>query len=396
MSHRYAASVSAGRLRLLAISEHGSRTGGPVVLRSLLRWLSEQRPWPTTALFGSGGPVADDVAPWVDRVLLDSIGWRRAERWAGGPVKAPGRAVAAGHRASLRRRAGDHDVVFVNSVSTGRLAAPFLAGPAPVVVYVHELGEMFAAFADRARPLLARGDHFIAASDGVRSMLVKGLGVDAGRVTTVSPAPEREALAPRDCGVVAAVLDRHRPAGHLVGAFGWIGEMKGTDRFVEVARRVIARLPGEGGAVRFLWVGSGTDRRRAELAASIRSAGLDGAFELVPATADIHAYYRACDVVLVTSREEALSMVALEAAAAGTPVLCFSDCSGPVELSRTGVTVPCADVDAMAQLVLELLADAGRRGRLGREAAEAIGRDHHPDRAPAAVAEVIEQARGRR
>jgi glycosyltransferase involved in cell wall biosynthesis len=100
--------------------------------------------------------------------------------------------------------------------------------------------------------------------------------------------------------------------------------------------------------------------------------------------------------VLVTSREEALSMVALEAAAAGTPVLCFSDCSGPVELSRTGVTVPCADVDAMAQLVLELLADAGRRGRLGREAAEAIGRDHHPDRAPAAVAEVIEQARGRR
>jgi glycosyltransferase involved in cell wall biosynthesis len=383
-------------VELLAISEHGTRTGGPVAFRSLLRWISEHRPWRTTALFGSGGQVFDDVGAFAERVVLDSIGWRRADRWAGGLSARAGRVVESWHGASLRRRVGPHDLVFVNSVAAGRLATPFLAARAPVIVYVHELGDMFAALRDAASPLLLRGDHFIAASEGVRSMLVEQLGVARTLVTTVSPTPEREALAPRKPNEIETVRARHGLAASrfVVGAFGWVGSTKGTDRFVEVARRIVEGLP-RNTTPHFLWIGGATDPRRAELTASVKQAGLEGVLELVAPTDEIHPYYRACDVVLVTSREESLSLVALEAAAAARPVLCFNDCSGPMELSRTNVTTPCADEEAMARLVLELMVHGHRRAQLGERGALAVREHHHPDRGPAAVAEVIERVGNR-
>jgi glycosyltransferase involved in cell wall biosynthesis len=287
--------------------------------------------------------------------------------------------------------------VLVNTVAAGRLATPFLARNTPVVVYVHELDEMVAVYSSAAAPLLAHGDHFIAASDGVRSMLIERLSVDPALVTRVSPTPEREALAPRSPAEVARVRERHALTADtfVVGAFGWVGETKGTDRFVEVARHIVAGLP-QNTAIRFLWVGGSTDRRRTELVTSTRGSGLDGLLELVAPTDEVHSYYRACDVVLVTSREEPLSLVALEAAAAARPVLCFTDSTGPMELSRTHVTIPCRDEEAMAQLVLELMADRDRRIRLGEQASLSV-RDHHdPDRGPAATAEVIERVARRR
>lgn len=377
-------------MHLLAISEYGTRTGAPIALRSFLRWVSENRDWRCTALFGSGGAIAADLSSSVDRVVIDPLAWRRAERLSG-HISARLRDQARHlHHRDLRRRVGTPDVVLVNTVAAGRLAGPFLDGAAPVVVYVHELDDMVKIHRDSTTVLLERGRHFIAVSRAVREMLVERLGVQADRVTTILGSPEREALALPDVSRAEALRRHHGiPDGaFLVGGFGWVGSTKGTDRFISVAR--LASRAGGSGSLRFVWVGGATSAARARASAAVADAGLEDMVSLIPPTDSVYPYYGACDVVLVTSREEPLSLVALEAAAAGCPVLCFADSPGPMELAERGVTVPFRDEEAMAAGLVRLAEDPAARLLLGKRGADAVRRHHHPDSSPAAVAAVIE------
>ena len=73
----------------------------------------------------------------------------------------------------------------------------------------------------------------------------------------------------------------------------------------------------------------------------------------------LSTYYRAADVCLVPSRSESFGLVALEAAACGTPVVA-SDVGGLrslVDHGRTGYLVEEADPEAYAAWVRQILAE---------------------------------------
>jgi len=85
----------------------------------------------------------------------------------------------------------------------------------------------------------------------------------------------------------------------------------------------------------------------------------------------------AADVVLVPSvpdergfGREGFGLVALEAMAAGTPVVASDDGALPEVLGRCGILVPPGDAGALADAVVALLRDPDRRAALA-----ACGRD---------------------
>jgi D-inositol-3-phosphate glycosyltransferase len=83
-------------------------------------------------------------------------------------------------------------------------------------------------------------------------------------------------------------------------------------------------------------------------------------------------YYAAADICLMPSLYESFGMVALEAMAAGVPVL-GSRVGGlalTVQDGVTGLLVPEGDVLALAEGITRLLRDPDRRARLGAQAAE--------------------------
>ena len=153
---------------------------------------------------------------------------------------------------------------------------------------------------------------------------------------------------------------------------GRIQPLKGVD----VAVRALAAL-GDRGA-RLLVVGgpSGPDGECEveRLHALVAGLGLEGRVRFVPPQPHhlLSTYYRAADVCLVPSRSESFGLVALEAAACGTPVVA-ADVGGLrtiVDDGRTGFLVEGRDPDAFAASARRLLDDDDLARRMSAAGAD--------------------------
>jgi D-inositol-3-phosphate glycosyltransferase len=88
--------------------------------------------------------------------------------------------------------------------------------------------------------------------------------------------------------------------------------------------------------------------------------------------AELADWYRAADLVTVPSHNESFGLVALEAQACGTPVVAAAvgGLRRAVSDGVSGVLVAGHDPSRWAVQLDELLADRGRRARMGRAAVE--------------------------
>ena len=206
----------------------------------------------------------------------------------------------------------------------------------------------------RAAGVLLRGADAVSCvsedlAAGLRAAGVSGVRVIPNSVTP--PPPGRADLDLGDAPVVMAV-------GRLV-------EQKNHARFVAAAAEVAAARPD----ARFVIVGDGP--LRGALEAQVASLGLGARMTLTGVRHDVPALLARADLVVFSSDWEGLPLVALEALAAGTPVL-----STPVEgMRELPVTVVAAD--ALASGIADLLADPARLAALGAQ-----GREHVAARYP--------------
>ena len=160
--------------------------------------------------------------------------------------------------------------------------------------------------------------------------------------------------------------------GPLLLFVGRIQPLKG----VEVAVRALGQLRGTHPDARLAVVGGPSGPRgQAEvdrMVALVDRLGLADRVLFVPPRPHelLSTYYRAADVCLVPSRSESFGLVALEAAACGTPVVA-SDVGGLrtlVDHGRTGYRVEDGDPRAFAGRVEEILDDPVLAERLGTAA----------------------------
>ena len=86
----------------------------------------------------------------------------------------------------------------------------------------------------------------------------------------------------------------------------------------------------------------------------------------------LSTYYRAADVVLVPSRSESFGLVALEAAACGTPVVAnaVGGLLTIVDNERTGFLVPDRQPDVFASHIGRIITDTHFASEMSRAAAE--------------------------
>lgn len=173
---------------------------------------------------------------------------------------------------------------------------------------------------------------------------------------------------------VAAARARWAGDGPLVLCSGRLVHEKGVHDLLAALPRLRRRHPG----VRLVVAGRGP--KEAELRSLARTLRLGRSVEFagfVP-DAELAVLAAAADCAVVPSVYEPFGLVALEAPAAGTPVV-VSDVGGLRELvehGRTGLRFPPGDPAALADAVSAVVGDQVLARRLVREARAVLRRDH--------------------
>jgi glycosyltransferase involved in cell wall biosynthesis len=210
-------------------------------------------------------------------------------------------------------------------------------------------------------------DALIASTD-VEAMQLRSMGINPERIHTIPNGVHREGWArspesptifreylhlPRDAPIVLFVgrLDPTKGLELLIEAFGTVSEMTpnaililvGPDFGMQSRLRTLARKSGLGNRVVFAGPAS------QEL---VRSA------------------YKESTIVVIPSTYESFSLVALEAAAAGTPIVMTEDCGLAPTFRSVGLTVAKADIHSLGSAISRFVQDeefrASQRGALDR------------------------------
>jgi glycosyltransferase involved in cell wall biosynthesis len=262
--------------------------------------------------------------------------------------------------------------------AVGRLAA-LLAGSARPPIVVHTFhGHVLSGYFDPVRTagfrllerLLARtSTALVAVSPQVRDDLV-ALGVaPRERFVVVRLGIElAERVAPND-----DVRDEtRRVLGIGADRFvvGWIGRMTGVKRTEDVLE-AFRRLRDSGVDACLCMVGDGPDRDAVERRAHELGVMRDTLF--LGYQEEVARFYAAFDAVVLPSINEGTPVTAIEALAAGRPVVATRVGGLPdvVREGKDGFLVPAGATDELAERLGRLAGDPELRKRMG-----AAGRDH--------------------
>lgn len=250
----------------------------------------------------------------------------------------------------------------------------------PLVSTFHTLARVKAETGDTEPDLrihaeaevIACSDAILASCAAEADQLERLYGADPARIELVAPGVDHAFFSPGDHqGARRALQHLHLRPGPVLLFVGRIQPLKGLD----VAVAALAEL----------------DQPEATLVVVGGASGHEGAAEVarIEALADdlgvghqirfvapvphhlLSTYYRAADVVLVPSRSESFGLVALEAAACGTPVVASAvgGLRTLVEHGRTGFLVEGRDPARFAAHTAEVLASPELAARLSSAAA---------------------------
>jgi glycosyltransferase involved in cell wall biosynthesis len=221
-------------------------------------------------------------------------------------------------------------------------------------------------------------DRVLTCSEAVRRFAIERHGLPAGRVVTLANAIDVEAIpSGPEARARARGLLGAGPEERLVGTLGRLHEpKKGLKSFLSAAARVAAADP----RVRFVLIGDGPSR--ADLMRFAASLGLGERVRFEGERADAANLLAGLDLLVQPSLWEGFGLSALEAMAAGLPVVA-SRVGGVPEVVRDGLDgllVPAGDPVRLAAAMTAILGDPDRAARLGAAGRERARREFHIDR----------------
>jgi len=255
--------------------------------------------------------------------------------------------------------------------ATGRIAAILAGRPMPIRVHTfhgHVLSGYFDPRRERTFRLVERGlayitDGIVAVSEQVRDDLLRFHVASADKITVVQYG---FALDRRLAPAVAARMAKRAEIGAGENDFviGWAGRMAEIKRPGDLVR-VAAQVP----ASLLVLAGDGDLRVEVERLAVVH--GVADRVRILGYVEDMGAWYGAFDAFLLTSANEGAPVVAIEALAAGVPVVA-TDAGGTrnvVDDEASGFLAPVGDVETLAERLRRLQSDPELRARLGAEGA---------------------------
>ena len=279
------------------------------------------------------------------------------------------------------------DVILANTVVIGPSLSALKYLGVPVVAYIHELQKSIERWA--SGPIMAatveNSDHFIAVSNPVADNLKYNHLIPSEKISCVNEYVKTSHAVTHEMLIKLRSELGINPGDKIVFGCGTMDWRKGPDLFAEVADHVLKDMP----RARFIWIGGDNDgeasTRAQELAENPR-------IHFIGERDFPRDYLALGSAFFLSSREDPYPLVALEAADAGLPIVCFSDSGGMPEFvgNACGRTVPYEDTHAATRALVEMLSDHDLLQSLGATAQESVRTKHDSVKGSEAVLAVLE------
>jgi glycosyltransferase involved in cell wall biosynthesis len=381
--------------RILIIGHEAERTGAPIVLLHLLRWIKKNRPeLDVEMLLLRDGElrasyeklVTVHVAPQtrLPKIVVRGLRFLRRKLGLTRKIKL----------ADLPPVGAGYDLVFGNTVASLEYLEFFTARGLRTICWLHEMRSVIESFLPKPGRFaeVARSvDVFIVASAAVESV-VRDFGI-TNRTEIVHEFSELDPVNQADAASVRTSLGIP-PDAFVVGGSGTVSSRKGTDLFIEIASRLTSSLPD----IYFVWVGGGSGHSAAEFeyaVAEIDRLGLNRVF-ITGAQKTPGNHFANFDVFALTSREDPFPLVCLEAASLGKPIICFEGAGGMPEFvaDDAGSVLPLGDTKAFADAILEYYRDRSKLAAAGDAANRKINSEFSLDSSCRRISDLILQLIG--
>jgi lipopolysaccharide biosynthesis protein/glycosyltransferase involved in cell wall biosynthesis len=273
---------------------------------------------------------------------------------------------------------GAPDLIYANSVASGRAFAILRQFGSPILTHFHELESSIQRYAGTwIKDVLDHSNHYLACSEAVRKNLLTTHNVSPQALSTVyesiRPNPALEPLSGPERSAARARLGL-APNKQLVFGCGLgMPFRKGADLFIKVALELHRQGRED---CHFYWIGElYADENDPQYGAWVDYLNQLPSPDHCQITflgfkENPGEYIQTADVFLLPSREDPFPLVALEAAECSVPIICFADAGGVPDLVQedAGFVVPFGEVRTMADRVITLLDDEALRRRFGAQA----------------------------
>lgn len=190
-------------------------------------------------------------------------------------------------------------------------------------------------------------------------LTVLGNGVDLTRFDPGRFSASARADARQELGAAG-------PGDVVVGVVGRLVREKGYPEVFAAAAMLRERAPH----VRLAVIGPDDPDKPDALTAQDRAVAEDAGVRLLGARDDVDRLYTGMDLYVLASHREGFPRSAMEAAAMGLPVVAtdIRGCRQVVDHGRTGLLVPVRDPVTLADAIVSLASEDGRRRSMGEAA----------------------------
>ena len=370
---------------ILFLGHDASRTGAPLLLLELVKWLKTNSSYESEVYLKRGGAIEQDYNQAVPTTCSPAASSSIVTRTL--------RKLTRQHDLAHRYPAKKFPIIYANTVDTCYLAMQ-LAGPdRGLIHHIHELEYVThcCGATDLLRSAVPLTDAYITASGAVSDFLVKVIGVPSDKIHTIHeyPIPFEQNICIKQNGYKFRTSYGIPDDGCVIGMCGTPEWRKGDDLFVQVALAV-KNHPGTENC-HFVWLG-GDDASLGRLRYDAAKLGLLNCCHFVPSIVNPSSFFHALDIFALTSREDPFPVAMLEAATSGVPIICFAGGGGAPELveADAGIIVPYLDTTLMAAACVSLMVDASRRVILGMNAKKKVQTKYNLDGQGRKILAVIE------
>jgi glycosyltransferase involved in cell wall biosynthesis len=358
------------RGKILFIGHEASRTGAPIVLLNLLKWLKKNSDIEFETLishnYGHRGELISEFNKIAKTTLLSLDYENKTEKIIRFLLNS-NKFDRIKKDVSLYVKKKNFSLIYSNTVGNGHLLKHLFQLNIPIILHLHELELIYNLYPDVYKNSVSNCSEIIAASNAVKLFLEATFRQSLPEINVVHEFIEYQNI------TNTQIEEKRRKVREelgikkneiLVCGSGTVDLRKGADLFVQVAYKVIQKKEH----IKFLWLGQFTDPWLKEVVKyDLLKLGVSEKVCFIGGRENSLDYFAASDIFLMTSREDTFPLVNIENALIGNPIICFDKSGGSIELvgDEGGIVVPYLNIDRMSSAIIELAENAEMRKRMG-------------------------------